>query len=358
MNEIGAGSAPASTGKHFSKYAPFLGDHGLDSLSGFEDVDGIVIHAREKDGSVIDASGSMADFAEEQLSLGNYPIVHGVFGGKTGVRDETMPKSLEAGHQSMGVVDACQGRFTLEELKDWLTQDSLVLFTASKFYQAPPFCGAVILPASIAKKVSNASPPIDMLGRNGLLGFVTEKELPFCLEHWKKYLEGRGRDNVGLACRWEAGLSAMETLSSIPDIERTVLTDEWASSVKQIVEANEMLDTFCVERSIVSIRMKKHDNAWLNMSEARDLFRWMSMDVSDAVPDATEDEKAALSTHAFIGQPVSVTSNFAIVRIALGVDSLLSYKSDKESTLKEDKLAVTKLGAIARHFDTLKSSSI
>ena len=133
--------------------------------------------------------------------------------------------------------------------------------------------------------------------------------------------------------------------------------EEWASAVRNMVDEAEMIDVFCVERSIVSIRIAKNDGLWLGMDEARDLYRWMSLDVSAAVPTATSDERAALSTPAYIGQPVDVSDSHAIVRIALGAESLLSYEKSREETLKEDELTVKKLAAIAKHFDTLKSSS-
>ena len=152
----------------------------------------------------------------------------------------------------------------------------------------------------------------------------------------------------------------MEKLESISDDERTALVDEWAAKVKDMVDENPNIDLFCVERSITSIRMAKDGDTsqWLNMSEARDLFRWMSLDVSEVVPDATEEEKKALATSGFIGQPVSVSEDFAIVRIALGVDSLYAYSQDKASTLAEDQMLVNKLGAIAKHFSTLKASGL
>jgi len=356
LNEIGAGSEPASTGKFFSKYAPFLGDHGLEHLEGFERVGGVVVSARDKDGNINNASEEMAHFSEKYLGMNSYPIVHGVFGGKTGVRDEIMPGSLDGGDRSLGVIDACQGRFTLEELSQWLEQDSIVLFTSSKFYQAPPFCGAIILPKLIASKLKKAAPPSSMLIDKGLGAFVSDKELPACLDSWKPYLIDKRKNNVGLALRWEAGLSAMEALSEIPDVEKVSMIKSWADTVENMVESNEMLDTFCVERSIVSIRMKKNGGGCLNMSEARDLFRWMSLDVSSALPEASEEEKKSLSTLAFTGQPVSVSESYAIVRIALGSDSLLSYAKDEVKTLEEDQMTVTKIGLIAKYFNTLKSS--
>lgn len=370
LNEIGAGTAPASTGKYFSKYAPFLGDHGLDYLTGYEGIEGVTVDAREKDGSVIDAAKVMTDFVHEQMEQGKYPIVHGVFGGKTGVRDTVMPASLAQGDDSLGIVDACQGRFTQQELKDWLAQDSLVLFTTSKFYQAPPFCGAVILPPSIVNKLSRASspPPKEMLVDKGLLAFITDKELPPCMESWKPYMNVKGRNNVGLALRWEAGLASMERIVSISDDDRTSMVNEWATSVKTMVDSNPFLDTFCVERSIISIRLamiqnhggdaKHNSSKWLGMEDARHVFRWMSLDVSSAVPDASPEEQEALASSAFIGQPVSVSQDFAIVRIALGVDSLLEYSKDRANTLKEDQVVVNKLGAIAKYFDSLVKSGL
>ena len=132
---------PAAVGKYFSTHAPLVGrlSDEMEYLSGFEGIDGVTITAREKDGSVVDAAQEMDDFIESSQKHGSYPIVHGVFGGKTGLRDNKMPPSLDGGNSSLGIVDACQARFTLQELRDWLAQDSLVLFTASKFYQAPPF---------------------------------------------------------------------------------------------------------------------------------------------------------------------------------------------------------------------------
>jgi len=123
-----------------------------------------------------------------------------------------------------------------------------------------------------------------------------------------------------------------------------------------MVDEAEMIDTFCVERSIVSIRIAKNGGGWLDMDEARNLYRWMSLDISAAVPSATPDEKIVLSTPAYIGQPVNVSESHAIVRIALGAESLLSYNSEKVNALKEDELTVKKLAAIAKYFNTIESN--
>jgi hypothetical protein len=361
LQEIGAGSAPASVGKFFSTHAPLLGEirKDLEYLDGFDGIDGVTISARKKDGSAVNASQEMKSFVGTALAHNAYPVVHGVFGGKTGLRDDEMPTSLEQGEKSLGVVDACQARFSLEELNHWLEQDCLVLFTASKFYQAPPFCGAVIVPPVIAGKLRDAPvpQPAEMFGSAGLGAFLTDKELSRSLKNWKPLLRKDDTSNVGLALRWEAGLAGMEAIAHIPDNERTTAVETWASSVAAMMDDESILDAWCVERSIVSIRVAKGEG-WLSMSELRDLYRWMSMDVSSVVPEATEDEKCSLSKKAYIGQPVDVAESHAIVRIALGVESLLSYLEDPKSTLDEDKLTIKKLTAIGKHFDALKKSGL
>lgn len=364
LKEIGAGSSVASGGEYFSTHVPLTGrlPNGVDRLEGFRDLTEISIPARERDGSVLDASSMAEHLALEAEKEGAYTIVHGVFGGKTGLRDEVMPRSKDAGRTSIGVIDACQGRFSIEELHEWLEQDSIVLFTASKFYQAPPFCGAVLLPVRIAEQLRSLPPPepLEMLSASGLGGFLTDKELPECLDGWKPVLRTEGRGNFGLALRWEAGLAGMEALSKTPDNQRVQAVDDWASKVTAFVQAQPELDAWCVERSIVSIRLKKSSNGgWLDMSELKDVYRYMSLDVSSAVPrSATAEERAALSVCCNLGQPVDVADSHAILRIALGSDSLAQYLNDPEGTAKEDEVVVRKLGLVAKYLQSLQNSPL
>jgi hypothetical protein len=202
---------------------------------------------------------------------------------------------------------------------------------------------------------------MEMYGAEGMGGFLSDKELPSCLDGWKPLL--RRADiasiNVGLALRWEAGLDGMEALSKTPDTKRVAAVEEWAGSVADMVKSNaEQLDAWCIERSIVSIRLKSEDGTgWLSMSELRDVYRYMSKDVSSAVPSVSSEETEALSTVCFIGQPVDVSESHAILRIALGSESLASYLEDPSATLHGDEMAVKKLAAIAKNFSKLKQSS-
>lgn len=363
--EILCSFSVAANGDYFSTHAALYGrlPDGITKLKGFDDnsLEEISIPARERCGTVLDASALAKEIADKQPDA--YPIHHGVFGGKTGLRDSVMPGSVDAGSESLGVVDACQGRFSLEELHSWLEQDSIVLFTGSKFYQAPPFCGALLIPKRIAEKLRNSPPPgpLEMYGRDSIGGFLSDKEMSPCFESWMPLLRGPKGDanNVGLALRWEAGLEGMEKLAKTPSSDQIKAVNDWAASVSQMVQDNsDQLDAWCVERSIVSIRLKKDDGSgWFNMSELRDVYRYMSKDVSSAIPQLSAEEKEALSTRCFVGQPVDVADTHAILRIALGAESLSRYLDNPTATLGEDEMAVRKLSAIAKHFSTLKQSS-
>jgi asparagine synthase (glutamine-hydrolysing) len=363
LKEVGAGTSAAAGGLYFSTHAPLLGrvPDGVERLAGFDNVSTICIPARKKNGTALDSSRLAQEAADQAVrtTTGAFPILHGVFGGKTGLLDETMPASQDAGRRSLGVVDACQGRFSLADLHGWLAQDSIVLITGSKFYQAPPFCGAVLVPKSIADQLRArpAPGPLDLYDINGLGGFMTEKELPECLSSWAPMLQANQSDaNIGLALRWEAALAEMESLSHVSDDRRSIAVRDWATSVRGMVEQESVyLDAWCVHGSIVSIRLR-HGDRWLNMKELRDVYRLMSLSDIPAPPNATRDEIEALGVICSLGQPVDVAESHAILRMALGSESLRSFLADPELTLQQDAGAVKKLAVIAKYYNELKDA--
>lgn len=78
---------------------------------------------------------------------------------------------------------------------------------------------------------------------------------------------------------------------------------------------NEAEDT----ASIVSVRIKHPDTgAWMNKNELAKVFKAMTLDMSDKFPD----EGYLTSRICFTGQPVKINDNEAVLRIALGSDSL------------------------------------
>merc|ERR1712138_84147 len=106
--------------------------------------------------------------------------------------------------------------------------------------------------------------------------------------------------NEGALARWHTALPQMERMAAVGDARRTAL---------------EVLTT---EMGIVSIRCKKADGSGYHaMDDLRRVHPWLASDVS-AAPAAP----AAAGTKVFLGQPVKITSEQAVLRIALGAELL------------------------------------
>ncbi len=345
VKEVGAGTAPAAGGLWFSTHAPLFGKlpthvHEAKQLDGFHDdakVDTLLIPARTEDGEVVDIKQAMVDAFLDGQGGNAYKILHGVYGGKTGMIDQQCGTKLSKG---LTVVDACQGRFQLSELRNWINNDSIVLFTSSKFYQAPPFAGAVIIPPTIAALLKQAPPPIALLeGNYGLNAFVTDKELPKCLESWKPYLKAGDKNNIGLALRWEAGLFEMEMLLS--DIEKDIFwsglqddpVERWLLSVRKIIEQHaSTVEVYEFNSGIISIRLKKPDGSYFSFTELKTVYKQMTQ----------------APNQCYLGQPVDVAKEFGIVRIAIGASTLREFLNHPERVLADDKKLVEKLVEVCR----------
>lgn len=94
--------------------------------------------------------------------------------------------------------------------------DAIVLYTASKFFRSPPFCGAVFVPPSIMDRLKSLD---DSEIPRMLNTFVGKSEIPSELPQWRDSLENSV--NHGLALRWEAGLAEIEPTMAIPENERS-----------------------------------------------------------------------------------------------------------------------------------------
>ena len=116
-----------------------------------ENVETVAINARLSSGQVVDAKPEIQKNLTKISENGEIPILHSVFGSKTGICQFHV-KEFKDQVQQMGgfmVVDACQGRFDKQFLKDLIDDQIITLITGSKFFRGPPFSGACIVPEPI-----------------------------------------------------------------------------------------------------------------------------------------------------------------------------------------------------------------
>ena len=142
--------------------------------------------------------------------------------------------------------------------------------------------------------------------------------------------------NPGLALRWEAALAEMEATLKIPEADRISSTANWNKSVVDMIAEFKNLDYFSAAQdtpSIVSLRLKHpKTDKWMVKSELVKVFKAMTLDMSEAFPV----NKELASRICFTGQPVLISETEAVLRIALGSDSLREVISNDQMTAKTD----------------------
>ena len=76
-------------------------------------------------------------------------------GSKTGLLAPSLEAAAELRQRHRGrldvLVDACQMRLSPERIRACLAAGWMVLVTGSKFFGGPPFAGALLVPADVAR---------------------------------------------------------------------------------------------------------------------------------------------------------------------------------------------------------------
>jgi len=221
------------------------------------------------------------------------------------------------------VVDACQGRFRRETLTTALENGVVVLYTGSKFYRGPPFSGAVFVPKETMLRLQELKDPIIP---KGLFTFIGRSELPKELVSWRTQLPESV--NIGLVLRWEAALAEIEATLAIDEDERMSLIKQWRQRLVELIERRAPCLNYFSEAqdtdSIVSVRVRnpfqeQESRPWLKKAELALIFKAMTLDLSSEFKDL---DQSIISRKCFMGQPVLISKDEAVLRVALGSDSL------------------------------------
>lgn len=117
------------------------------------------------------------------------------------------------------------------------------LSAGSKFFCGPPFSGAVLCPAHLAREleenVSNSSSVVPV----GLQSYLTPYEVPKEMPRLRSFLTVSDKQqspraawmNPGLVLRWTCALDTMSALSTLPPKEVAVFTKQWVRGVQAML---------------------------------------------------------------------------------------------------------------------------
>lgn len=370
--EVGSGTAPAAAGRHFSGFAPCGGLVKTgDTLDEFPTaVNVIEMKPRDAFGNIIRNYDELVmNHVKKCLETEEKPyfVIHAVDGSKTGLRLPT-PELLETlinmlGDQILIVMDACQCRSEAEELNWFLELGAIILITASKFYSAPGFCGAVLVPLDSAQVLAKHPAPV------GLSDYLTKYEVPASLPSLRDRLPAAPK-NVGLLLRWACGMAEMEMFAALGNSVKLAIRD-WVYGVRKLVCSRspelDLIDIDCEAcvgdetrsggvNSVVSIKfLSKCGSAHLDANTLRRMHRLLTIDASDALPaEASEADRKIASLRCMVGQPVKLGS-YGVLRLAIGAPMAreIARSGYLERALEEDARILDKMVVLGKYCEQM-----
>ena len=314
-DQTGSGTAHTSRGCHFSAATA----NGSRVQKG-EPIEGLVGPLKSVALPLFDAAGQVRpdaasdamvfDAVERAIAGGSRVLLQVMDASKFGWRAPS-DQCLEAitarwGKQVQVVVDACQMRLGRARLKDYLAHGYMVLITGSKFFTGPPFSGALILPASLARILdSTADVPC------GLFEYVSRCDWP---RSWSKLRERFPvRMNFGQWLRWEAAIEEIAAYYRVPDDFRRLALSTFGRSVEALIAASPSLellpwqersaeadDEELAQRTIFSFVIRRGGGI-RTLEECKALYRALA-------GTAVAHHSSAGALPCLIGQPVALGS--------------------------------------------------
>ena len=304
--ELGTGSNTAIKGEYFFGTNQFEENVVKNDLI-HQDIliDQQAFSARDDQGNILNHKSDILEIIDEKSS--SYQVIANlVIGSKSGIVDNIsmIPRANE---KCFWVIDVCQMRTTQKLINNLLRLNCMVMLTGSKFYQSPPFCGALLVPKSISSKLVN----IQDSAIEPFLKIFSTSDIP--LNHPKLRSKFRHNENYGTLLRWEAAVSEMKLLSFFGEDMVTMAVDRWNAFIISQLQIKSsyfelMPDQQFTNRSIVSFNVKHPDGSLLSDEELRVLY----LEICAKERNDFFDFKKII-----IGQPVKY-DNKSFIRLALG----------------------------------------
>jgi hypothetical protein len=386
--EVGSGTPNACDGQHFSSYIP----SGERNVKAGECIDGLAegtikvleIPAREKDTGTAIATKELENLLEETINTavnqnGQVVIMHIVHASKTGIGTP----STEFAKQMLGkhgqnlivVVDAAQTRCDDPALRQFIEYGFNVILTGSKFFAGPPFSGAVLIPESQAEQLKNRNN--NNLIPAGMSDYLTQNDVDEKLVAMRQTLPNT--KNIGLLLRWQAALHEIKKFYAIDTEQRKDIATQWVNTIKNNIRQAKLLkifeepkqttiadvDTvFASTNTIISFTLHPaldeqcNPGLALNTDQLKKVYVWLTQDISAMLPaTASKSEKKAVIQKCIIGQPVKISQDKAVLRIALSAPMVSMIGHDKSTAnvsmqkiMKQDKKVIAKLETIAKYY--------
>jgi hypothetical protein len=334
--ELGSGSTLALNGQYYFQTNQTGQSFEKGSkLSNTLPIKRVEFPARGASGQIISHQQKLLKTIQDMGT--DYSIIANlVVGSKSGIENNIRVIS-QVPESVMWTVDLCQFRASRLLINGLLGQNCMVLITGSKFYQAPPFCGALLVPRTITNRFKYVDPEL-------LAPFhriFTKYDIP--VELRDKFFGFPDVQNVGLMLRWETALNEMEHFNDLCSFERHSAAVEWNQFVNGLIDESDSLelmpDQELTSSTIISFRVKNRQGQYLSHEQLRDFYASLC---------SLEHEGFSRYRKVLIGQPVKYGDK-SFIRLAIGANSIRQF-IEGTMTFDDDRHLVGIIDRLARAY--------
>ena len=288
--ELGSGTIKAACGQYFMDKNQF-GDEVKEGALLFDDgkIATKSFPARSENGEIFDHRKQISEFIPrvKDKALIGYLVV----GSKSGIENDVKVVSDNA-KDVLWVVDLCQFRNRKIFINDLLDKGCTVMITGSKFYQSPPFCGALLVPKDISRKLER----IEDIDFEPYRNLFCQNDIPLNLPVLRSKFEKLS--NLGLALRWKCAIHEMTEFDVLPYELSGKLIRDWYNLTTGEIRSHDNLELMPSQEetndSIISFRAK-YAGSFLRPDEMKKLFELVVRQ---------KHEGFKKFDRVFIGQPV------------------------------------------------------
>ncbi len=334
--ELGSGSRIAARAQYFSRFNQFgkpLPQQQFLSDSIKSEV--VFLSARDEQGLIYNRKPQIRKIIHDNATKQQI-VVNLVYGSKSGIMDD-LSIIDEFTEGILWVVDICQFRADPELINSLLKKRAMVMITGSKFYQSPPFCAAMLVPAYWHERLCQAGSGYI----SAFSGIFSYHDFPPSVAHLLG--DFPTEQNLGLHLRWEIALNEMERYARLDNRQVLQLIDQWHRFIVDRLSQSPffapMPDMSKTNLCIVSFkclagrREDKTNYQELNLQQLRLLFKHL-------VNRKYFRNNQYLQI--FIGQPVSY-GNKSFLRLAIGSDFIARQLARKNHDFSDDEWIIQQI---------------
>jgi hypothetical protein len=217
------------------------------------------------------------------------------------------------------------------------------MLTGSKFYQAPPFCGAMLVPQSIYQKMLLGSDKLKHLQWGDLF---SNYDLPLAL---RSKIDLPNLLNHASIARWKIALRNLSLYDQLSTERTKIKIEAWHNSITKYLANNQHFELMPFQeksnQTIISFRVCI-GNIFLDYDELKILHSSIVLDDYEA-------------THSFqrifIGQPVRYGKK-SFLRLAIGANNIRKFILEQEEDFEIDyqiiQIIESKLVSLYGHYST------